>query len=317
MSHIENDGFLQSMFTVLFAIFTTSMTIIWSSVFILAGLFGFRLQKVGGDKLRMFYSKVKYASVWTEEDTPDHWIIGYPFIGYIYSQQTGQHGGESRVLYLFTSIKWYKTNVNGISNNVNESPKNIILYDRVGAYWNLKYESRSILPPQCTPYDYQINAINGILNEFNSRGNATALLYGPPRGGKSNIPLLLARTLLDASKQVSFVDTFNPTEPNDSFSALYTRINPSKDKPLIVVLEEIDGIVFNMHIGIKRHEHMPIQITCKAEWNKWLDRFDRGYYPGVFLIMTSNKSIEYFNDLDSSYFGVGRVNIKIHISRNI
>ena len=54
----------------------TSLTIIWSIVFLFTSLVGFRLQKVSTNKLRSFNSKVKWASVWTEKDTPGQWILG-------------------------------------------------------------------------------------------------------------------------------------------------------------------------------------------------------------------------------------------------
>jgi hypothetical protein len=304
------------MFTTLFAFLSASFTIIWSSVFLIVAIFGLRLQKVGGNKLRSFSSKVTIASVWTEEDTPDQWILGKWFIGYIYTQSSGQHGGEQKTLYLFTSYKWYKQAIHGLTDSPeNEKPKMITLYDRVGPFWHFKWEQMTVKPPNWTPYPAQINAIDKILEEFKERGSATGLLCGPPGSGKSNIPLLLARKILETKKHVSFVDTFNPTDPNDSFSGMYTRISPTEDKPLIVVLEEVDGIVFAMHRNeIKRHEHLHIQITCKGDWNKWLDRFDRGYYKHVILLMTSNKSLDWFNELDGSYFRDGRVNLKLHVS---
>ena len=303
------------MFTTLFVFLSTSFAILWSSVFLIVAIFGLRLQKVGGNKLRAFSSKVKIASVWTEEDAPDQWILGKWFIGYIYTQPSGQHSGEQKTLYLFTSYKWYKQAIHGLTQSQeNETPKNITLYDRVGPFWYFTWDQMSVKPPSWTPYPSQIEAINKILQEFKERGSATCLLSGPPGSGKSNIPLLLARELLLTKKQVSFVDTFNPTDPNDSFSGMYTRINPDIDNPLIVVLEEIDGIILAMHEKvIIRHEHLHIQVTCKADWNKWLDRFDRGYYMNVILLMTSNKPLSWFNQLDESYFRDGRVNLKLHI----
>ena len=54
-------------------------------------------------------------------------------------------------------------------------------------------------------------------------------------------------------------------------------------------------------------------MVCKGDWNKWLDRFDRGYYKNVIIIMTSNKSIEWFDKLDPSYLRSGRINIKEYV----
>ena len=305
------------MFTTLFALLSASIAIIWSSVFLLVAIFGLRLQKVGGNKLRAFSSKVTIASVWTEEDAPDQWILGKWFIGYIYTQSSGQHGGEQKTLYLFTSLKWYKKAIHGLAEDTPEKPKDITICDKIGPYWHYKWETISVKPPDWTPTTSQMNAIENITSEFNTRGFATGLLYGSPGSGKSNIPLLLARKMLSTNEKVTIVDTYNPTDPNDAFSAMYSHISPDQKKPLIVVLEEVDGIILAMHRNeIKRHEHLPIQVMCKADWNKWLDRFDRGYYKNVILLMTSNKSLDWFNELDASYFRDGRVNIKMYITQN-
>lgn len=304
-------------FTAVFATLTTSMTIIWSFVFLFTSIFGYRIQRVGGNKLRSFNKKIKWASVWTEEDLPDQWIVGKFYIGYIYSESSGQHGGKVKVLYLFASHEWYMKEVHGLSDSL-EKDKEITLYERTDSYWRFVWEKIQVPVPIFSPYQEQTSAIQTILTEFNAKNYVVCLLYGPPRTGKSNIPLLLAKNLLDNCNGVSFVDTFNPTDPNDSFGALYSHVQPTKDKPLIIVLEEVDGMILEMHsCNIKRHEHLPIQVMCKADWNKWLDRFDRRYYKNVILLMTSNRSLDWFNDLDASYFRDGRVNIKLHISHQV
>jgi hypothetical protein len=304
------------MFTTLFAFLSASLAIIWSSVFLLVSIFGLRLQKVSGNKLRAFNSKVTVASVWTDENEPDQWILGKWFIGYIYATPSGQHGGEQKVLYLFSSHYWYEQTVNGLKEDKLQKSRDITVFDRIGPFWHYKWESFQVSPPNWEPYPSQEQVIHKIMDEFKTRGSATCLLCGPPGSGKSNVPLLLARYMLTSLEQIAFTDTFNPTDPNDTFSAMYTRISPDQKKPLIVVLEEVDGMVLAMHQNtIKRHEHLPIQVTCKSDWNKWLDRFDRGYYKNVILMMTSNRSLNWFDELDPSYFREGRVNIKMHIPK--
>lgn len=194
-------------------------------MFLFTSIFGYRLQKISGNKLRSFYSKVKWASIWTDEDTPEQWICGKWFIGYIFTQQTGQHGGEQKILYLFVYHKWYKQEICGLIDNfTKEGKKQITLYERSGSYWHLKWDQIMIDPPLYVPYDTQTDIINKIFSEYKTRGYATCLLCGPPKSGKSNIPLLLAKSFLETKKNISLIDTFNPTEPNDVFSTMYTRI---------------------------------------------------------------------------------------------
>lgn len=109
-----------------------------------------------------------------------------------------------------------------------------------------------------------------------------------------------------------FVDSFNPFEQGDNFTNLYTKVNPSSDKPLVVILEEIDINLSKMHNGIVQiNKYIPTQIKNKTDWNGLLDKFDRGLYSNVIIIMTTDKNISYFDKLDPSYLRKERVNLKI------
>lgn len=155
-------------FTPVFATLTTSITIIWSFVFLFTSIFGYRIQRVGGNKLRSFNKKVKWASVWTEEDLPDQWIIGKFYIGYIYSEVRGQHGGKERVLFLFSSHEWYKKEVYGLSDS-SEKDKKITAYERTDTYWKFVWEKIQIPVPAFLPYREQESAIQNILEEFEEK----------------------------------------------------------------------------------------------------------------------------------------------------
>ena len=66
-------------------------------------------------------------------------------------------------------------------------------------------------------------------------------------------------------------------------------IEPTKESPLIVVLEEFDIIISKIHFGtITPHKSLPSNIYDKTSWNQFFDRFDRRYYPWVILVLTSN-----------------------------
>ena len=45
----------------------------------------------------------------------------------------------------------------------------------------------------------------------------------------------------------------------------------------------------------------------------WFDKLDKGFYPHVYIIMTTNKSINYFDELDKSYMRNNRVNLKAEL----
>ena len=115
-------------------------------------------------------------------------------------------------------------------------------------------------------------------------------------------------------KKISLVDTFNPIQPGDKFTSLYTKIAPTQEYPLIIVIEEIDIIINAIHTNtVIQHRDIPIQMCNKIDWNMFFDRFDKGLYPHIIFIMTTNKSANYFDDLDISYMRKGRVNLKCEV----
>jgi hypothetical protein len=89
---------------------------------------------------------------------------------------------------------------------------------------------------------------------------------------------------------------------------------------LIVVLEEVDGIIMAIHnntINIPEHIPIPIQIKNKKDWNQFLDRFDRKIYQNVVVFLTSNQNISFFDNLDPSYMRIGRVNGRFEVEKKM
>ena len=80
-----------------------------------------------------------------------------------------------------------------------------------------------------------------------------------------------------------------------------------------IVLEEIDIIINKIYNNIPDHKYISIQIQNKTGWNIWFDKLDKGFYPHVYIIMTTNKSINYFDELDKSYMRNNRVNLKAEL----
>jgi len=269
---------------------------------------------------------VKFASIWNN-DEPEGWIIGKWYIGYVLKSQ-GSRGDTSMELFILCRKKYYnvnisKTDVEESDNTYDNSngtqrqkAKNITFYEREGnAYWNLIYIQRQIACTALIPRDYQQSIIEKIHQDYKERSYSVVLLHGEPGKGKSMIPYFLAKYMLQQEyKKISLVDTFKPSQPGDKFSTLYTKVFPSKDSPLIVVIEEIDIMMAKIHSNtVTQHRDIPTLITNKIEWNMFLDRFDRGLYQHVIFIMTTNKSDTYFDELDASYMRVNRVNIKCKV----
>ena len=275
--------------------------------------FGIHLFKVVGSKAQNFKSNI-YCSSTISDDEPYGLILGKYYIGYI--EYTYNNQSFEWVLHIITTRGIYNKLFN-CQTNCNQTDKNHIypikFYEREGPFYNLKYNYRLFEINHIKPKPSQRKIINSIEQFYNINNNAIVLIYGPSNTGKSMVPLLLANCLKEKN-QVSFVDTFNPTDPNDYFSKLYTKIEPNKNNPLIVLIDEIDIIINKLHNRlIPNHKDFSVQIKNKQEWNLFFDRFDRKLYPHVIFIMTSNQYPSYFEQMDNSYLRNGRINLMFEL----
>jgi hypothetical protein len=297
------------MFSTVFFMLTTMIGVFWSLVFLVALPLGFRLNKVEGPRMKKFLKTVKYSTIWTN-DLPDGWIVGAWFIGYV--QPDSSH--SSRNLHIFSTKSFFDQHVKMIEldDDTGEPTKKTITYwSRQGTFRYIDYYSRHIDAPRmkCSPKQEEL--IDRVLGVFEEKKKAVCLIYGDPGGGKSMTSLLLCRKILEKRESVGLCDTHAPNEPGDNFDSFYTSADPSEDKPVVLVFEEVDGLVRKIHYGeVTQGEKIPVQIKNKTDWNSFLDKFDRGMYPGVILFMTTNRSPDYFDDLDSSYMRANRVDIK-------
>lgn len=291
---------------------TTTFTIIWSFIFLPISCIGLKMHKISGLKMKKFLKQVKHASIWTN-DEPDGWICGKKFFGYIHSNSSGERNSVVTDLYILTTINFVNEHI--LQKDVDEKGKTttITCYEREGVFWRLCYVPKQIEVPNKQMYGIQQSTVNTIITKYQENKHLACLLYGPPGTGKSMTGLHLCAKLLETTKGVSYVDTFNPFEHGDNLNSLYTRIGPTSESPLVIMLEEIDNHINNLHAGkIEQKHHIPVQLKNKPDWNLFFDKLDRGFYQHVILIMTTNKSDNYFDELDKSYMRQGRVDLRVN-----
>jgi ABC-type dipeptide/oligopeptide/nickel transport system ATPase component len=227
------------------------------------------------------------------------WIIGKWFIGYL---------EDSNKLYILMSINQY----NKIFNYCQEQELTINFLERDGTYYNIFYNDRKIKISDLEPRFNQEKLINKMIETIyiNKHKSCISLITGPPGTGKSYIAHLLCKKLISqGATTVNLIDTHNPSDPGDFFASLYSRVEPTEKSPLVVVFEEIDILIEKIMNNFQSHKLIPIAIQNKSGWNCYFDRFNRGIYPHVYIIMTSNKNQKWFNHKCPSLIREGRIDI--------
>ena len=301
----------------------TSYLICCVPILLLCLPFGLKINNIPISNLPNFLSMITNASLWVD-GCPEGWICGRWYIGYIKSE-TSHRGNKEKHLILFSTKKVYTNILQGesINEKSTKGEKEITLFQNTTEnYFNIKYASRSYSPNLKDIWASQQWVVDETMKIFKDNGSAIVLLCGLPGIGKSAIPIFQCKEFLKDTTftGVNLVKTWNPTTPGDSFVNLYNKVKPTKTKPLIVVLEEIDGIIMAIHNStVNIHKHMPIEITNKTSWNAFCDNFDPlcGIYKNVIVFLTSNQNISFFDNLDPSYMRDNRINFKIDLDKKM
>jgi hypothetical protein len=275
--------------------------------------FGLQLYKiVAQQQVILALKKIPKRATIISEDNPRGWVWGWPYFGYILETTNSGHFGPSAntEFYLYTTKNFYNTITTHKPINLSDKPQTISMWTRTGNYFGLHYSKRDLDVTKCEPRKNQEEPLETIIKHFSAKNHTVVYLHGDPGTGKSMIPLLLAKKM-----NGSYCIAHNPTNPGDSIDLLYNAVCPTTDNPLVIVFEEIDIMVDKIHTGrINMHKNIPTQIMDKIGFNTYLDLIDRGLYPSLILIMTSNKSPEYIDSLDGSYIREGRVDLRIKIN---
>lgn len=230
-----------------------------------------------------------------------------------------------RSLYIYTTTHYLNNVIMKQSNhtekaNIETKPKKKLVEDipkvrliiRKGDQGYAGYRARDVF---ITPYVFtkqQSKMFCEITKFYNKHNYAKVLITGKMHTGKTCFAYLLAREL-----RTCICTTFNPTNPSDSLDNLYLNVEHTVDEPIILVLDEVDGILSHITQGVEPHKQFLISVRNKHDWNEMLDRIELGIYPDLILIMISNKTEEELSLYDSSYLRQGRVNLRYTLTDTI
>lgn len=285
--------------------FAGSMAILWSVVFIPLNMFKISVYCViNSTKINLIQNRTSCSSIRDCDGLPFGILLGKWYCGYMtYSAST--YDRNNKKLYIITQRSTFdRISVTESEKNIPKSESTTIWY-RIGNYAWLDYTKRSIRSITFQPKQAQKICVDGIVDFYHENDRCVAFINGPPGSGKTTISLLLAKEMSG-----KLCTTFNPTDPGDSMEKIYGKIEPTKDDPLIILLDEFDIILKKICNGTtKMHKKSPICVHDKISWNKFLDDVDIGMYPFIILLLTSNMCRNNIEDVyDPSFIREGRIN---------
>ena len=289
----------------------------WACIFLITQHFGVRLYylKKREECVRIQKRIQGHCSHTTDGDKG----YGYAF-GFWYALNISMNSGgdcyDSYTVYLIATKASYDSLINPTEDESDEEDsillksqpleklsKTITIWARTGSYQNPWFRKRE-KPIEEVASGQQAVVIEKILEHYKKKRHTVAFIYGPPGTGKSMLGPLLAERVSG-----TMCNTLKPWQPNDTLDAIHSEVDPTKNKPLIIIFDEIDLALIKIHEGIPPHSKIPTMVMDKTGWNHMLDEVQRGMYPNIILLMTSNRGPEFIKNLDSSYMREGRVDL--------
>ena len=253
----------------------------------------------------------KNSSKRTESDKAAGLIIGFWY--YCYMKEDAE---KDMKLYLFCTKKMYKKIVEKVSEleeNHTKKTKKIIIdhWVKIEKDWCCKYKKTLYDVTDFIPKKDQSDIISDIKKKYlENKNRLITIIHGKPGCGKSFIGFLLAKEL-----KGSLCRTYNPTKSFNYLRNIYSFIEPTENKPLIIILDEIDIIFKKITTGIDtRYNSDPKEVIDKESWNRLCDDMQLGIYPNVIIIGTMNENPQ---NIDHSFIRENRVNILYKMGESI
>ena len=246
------------------------------------------------------------------DDIPIGIVFGKWYMAFITSEKIPKHTGETigYTINFWTSKKGHIIAVNNKFVKIQE--KNILeVWRHTSIYQDSAYELSTIkfIDRPCEQQQQVVDSMKrmiatSILNGYGNR--LITIIAGPNGTGKSQIAKQFAKAM-----NATVCDDYNPSRQGENFITLIKNVKPSKETPLVILIEEFDKIITKIHEPAKDKFTGLIQsMTDKPSYNMFMDRLSE--YDNVFLVITMNSSFKQIDDMDISYTRYGRVDLKVN-----
>ena len=228
------------------------------------------------------------------------------YIGYIKNYQASTHYSTNINYQIFfygrLPIKIKSLNENDVKIKDNKLIK-LYLSD---CHFNGDFKEIKI-PFNFPPYPNQQTIIDKIDDIYqNHKFNiCRALIWGNPGGGKSFIGKILTQKYDSA-----LCFDINLLDPGTPILKLWQKVMPSKEKPLIIQIDEIDVIITKIHNKVTKsnHDWLKIMVSDKQSFNTFLSEYVP-CLPYVIYLFTMNCAPQEINKFDSSYIRENRIDL--------
>jgi len=270
---------------------------------------GYRLYMVSDhNTITTICKNVKNSTICNEQDEPSGFFIGWYYCGYIFEKTSKDSAIE--LLYCMCTKKQLKELQKKSDVFVKETDETIELYTRKGHYYHLHYTKRELICTDFSARESQKEIMTSIIDYYNKKRTCVAMISGQPGTGKSMMGILLAKEL-----KGSLCKTYSPISPGDTLENIYNKVNPTKSKPLIIILDEFDVILHTFQDNlIMLHKDIPTEVYNKITWNNLLDDINLQLYPNLILILTSNMTKQAIEEkYDPSFVREKRVNVFVSL----
>lgn len=263
----------------------------------------------------------------THQRKPIGFIIGKYnngyYLAYIALDYTHKHDTISFDIKLYSTKPFMQNNeicttdIDSYESIDNENDhKYINVYRKYGIWKGKGYKKTKMKVIQniaTTEQEYVVNEIHRMIELSKMNGyvyGGVFLVIGETGVGKSYLGRLLANRI-----NGSLCDEFDLTKPGNDLYGLLDLVEPTYENPIIVMIDELDKSIIRIdEENIQEHKYMRIPCVDKDSWNRFIDQIHD--IDNVVIIMTTNRTVEWYMDKDSSYVRKGRINQIFHMTQN-